>query len=78
MNSRTALAERIALQQAWLAAASALADARAARKLDLPAYRRELATLHEAGASVRFLAAATGAASSTVGDDIRHGRIVHQ
>jgi len=77
-QTRTAqveLAERIALQQTWLAAASVIASARAAGRLDLASYRSEIAILHEQGASVRFLAAATGRPVATTGDDVRAGRL---
>lgn len=71
---RIELATRIAHQQAWLAAASALMAARQAGDLDRAAYRRRLADLHAQGASVRFLAAATGMPRSTVHDDVQAGR----
>ncbi len=67
----TALATRIANQQTWLATASTLASARRAGDLNIDQYRTGLADLHAQGASIRFLAAATGTPRSTVHDDVR-------
>lgn len=73
-TAQLALTDRLARQQAWLVAASALASAYGNGECDRDTYRSRLADLHRQGASVRFLAAATGRPSSSVGDDIIAGR----